>query len=72
MNPVLQHLAEQAGAIRYETDWKRDAYPVNLDELEKFAELIVQECILLADEFEMHVNQSGLTHRIRNSFGVNK
>lgn len=72
MNPVIQQLAEQAGAIRYETDWKRDAYPVNLVELEKFAKLLVQECILLADEFEMYVNQSGLTDRIRDSFGVDK
>jgi hypothetical protein len=38
--------------------------------LEKFAELIVRECITIADEFELDVNRSGLVERIKKHFGV--
>ena len=37
---------------------------------EKFAELIVQECIAMADDFECDVNQRGLVDRIKQHFGV--
>jgi len=44
MNERIQKLAEQAGAVQYGVDYQRDAYPINLEELKKFAELIVREC----------------------------
>ena len=40
MNERIRELAEQAGAVVCGTFGK----PMNIDELEKFAELIVQEC----------------------------
>jgi hypothetical protein len=36
----------------------------------KFAELIVKECIFMADEFELDVNRVGLVDRIKEHFGV--
>ena len=38
--------------------------------LEKFAEMIVRECIAMADEFEIEVNRSGLVDRMKEHFGV--
>jgi hypothetical protein len=40
MNERIRELAEQAGAVVCGTFGK----PMNIDELEKFAELIVKEC----------------------------
>ena len=40
MNERIRELAEQAGAVVCGTFGK----PMNIDELEKFAELIVREC----------------------------
>ena len=37
---------------------------------DKFAELIVQECIAMADDFECDVNQRGLVDRMKQHFGV--
>jgi hypothetical protein len=36
----------------------------------KFAELIVRECVMMADEFELDVNRSGLVDRMKKHFGV--
>jgi diphthamide synthase (EF-2-diphthine--ammonia ligase) len=72
MNERIQNLAEQAGAVKYEADWKRDSYPVNLAELEKFAELIVRECLFIIDDErkpEM-VSQIELWKQIKEHFGV--
>jgi len=62
MNERIQNLAEQAGAVKYEADWKRDSYPVNLAELEKFAELIVQECI---DSLPLDMDTRAYTRTLR-------
>ena len=35
-----------------------------------FANLIVRECIAMADDFELEVNQRGLVDRIKQHFGV--
>lgn len=40
------------------------------DRIDKFAELIVRECIAMADEFEIEVNRSGLVDRMKEHFGV--
>jgi len=37
---------------------------------EKFAELIIKDCLELADLFEIDVNQSGLVSSIKNHFGI--
>jgi hypothetical protein len=65
MNERIQKLAEQAGAV-YSND-----HAVSLldDEIEKFAELIVAECISTLDQ------DDGATHHgelLREHFGVEK
>ena len=47
MNERIEELAEQAGAVRYDFDTLDGT---NLEELNKFAELIVSKCIALMDE----------------------
>ena len=37
--------------------------------IEKFAELIVKDCLQMADEFEIDVNRSGLVDRMKYHFG---
>ena len=38
--------------------------------LPKFAELIVKQCIAMADDFECDVNQRGLVDRMKQHFGI--
>ena len=65
MNERIKELAEQAGFD-----------PAAIERMgimpnaEKFAELIVRECIAIADEFEIEVNRSGLVDRMKEHFGV--
>ena len=47
MNERIKELAEQAGAIPIHEDYKNRAL-VGLDKIEKFAELIIKECVGLA------------------------
>ena len=54
MNERIRELAEQAGAVVCGTFGK----PMNIDELEKFAELIVQECADIC--IEMSAKCAGL------------
>ena len=51
MNERIRQLAEQAGAVVCGTFGK----PMNIDELEKFAELIVQECISIAQDHDQYL-----------------
>jgi len=65
MNERIKELTEQAGFD-----------PAAIERMgimpnaEKFAELIVRECIAIADEFEIEVNRSGLVDRMKEHFGV--
>jgi hypothetical protein len=52
MNERIKQLAEQAGAVQYGVDYQRDAYPINLEELKKFAELIIGECMRMCEVAE--------------------
>jgi hypothetical protein len=38
--------------------------------IEYLVQLIVKECISMADEFEIDVNRSGLVDRMKEHFGV--
>ena len=67
MNERIKLLAEQAGAVQYGVDYQRDAYPINLEELKKFAELIVQECCDLMQGFTF---EEIATKVIKKNFGV--
>lgn len=45
-------------------------YETTIFSAEKFAELIIKECIIMADQFEIDVNRAGLVDRIKEHFGV--
>jgi len=54
MNERIDELAEQAGAVRYDFDTLDGT---NLEELNKFAQLIIQECAdLFVDQRYMVLN----------------
>ena len=68
MNERITELALQAedwadNQNFYESDY-RDYF------MEKFAQLIVRDCIAMADDFECDVNQRGLVDRMKQHFGV--
>lgn len=68
MNERIQELYKQC----YETGpIGRDGWPEHSKfNEEKFAELIVRECLQMADEFEIDVNRSGLVDRMKYHFGL--
>ena len=66
MNERIKELAIKARLSYVMTPDK----PYIEEDLEKFAELIVQECIAMADDFECDVNQRGLVDRMKLHFGV--
>ena len=65
MNPRIKELAEQA-TQKFSRFGERDSWE------KLFAELIVKECIVMADEFELDVNRSGLVDRMKKHFGVER
>ena len=67
MDKLLRILAEQTF---YTGQWEGDGVYTGQLDLEKFAQLIVQECISMADDFECDVNQRGLVDRMKQHFGV--
>lgn len=66
MNERIRKLAEQAGIIPGIMGLNRFTH----FDPEKFAELIVWECISMANDFECDVNQRGLVDRMKQHFGV--
>jgi hypothetical protein len=66
MNEQIRELAIQSGIVESHVDWD-DAGGLLI---EKFAELIVEECIAMADNFEYDVNYGGLVNRMKQHFGV--
>ncbi len=72
MNERIQKLADQAGFIRFSPeedphtpiDWSSD-YTY---ELEKFAELIVQECVNVLHDNELWNRH--ISHALKEHFGV--
>lgn len=69
MNERIKELAEQA-TRKY--DRLGFEIPFAQPDLEVFAKLIVQECLQMADEFELDVNRSGLVDRMKEHFGLDK
>ena len=70
MNERIKELAEQAGASYYNTYTGPLLSP---KDIEKFAELIVQECILGIEEEAEHIHAEGTIEAIVNlekHFGV--
>jgi len=73
MNKRIQELAEQAEQELANRPKGMFSMPIIITKEkfnEKFAELIVKECIVMADEFELDVNRSGLVDRMKKHFGV--
>ena len=71
MNEQIRELIRQADSLAraIEPDLKEVARYNRIRD-EKFAELIVKECVAMADDFECDVNQSGLVDRMKQHFGV--
>jgi len=67
MNKLLRILAEQTF---YTGQWEGDGVYTGQLDLEKFAQLIVQECISMADDFEWDEGPRGLVDRMKQHFGV--
>ena len=71
MNEKIKKLAVQAGGEFYEGfAGSPNAVRFMETDLEKFAESIVKECIAMADDFELEVNQRGLVEKMKHRFGV--
>jgi hypothetical protein len=73
MNERIQELAEQAGIVFWEMSGDVDWRQANKETLEKFAELIVRECMDIAYAYDAP-KMSGpgmiVANRIEDHFGV--
>jgi hypothetical protein len=72
MSERIKELCEQVG-IKWRVNWRhQDAISgtMTLKQFEKFTQLIVQECITMADDFECDVNQRGLVDQMKRHFEV--
>ena len=66
MNERIKELAEQAG---FKVNWQHeDVQAIKMARFEKFAELIVKECVGIADEYDGV--GSTIVSRIEKHFGV--
>jgi hypothetical protein len=79
MNERIRQLAEQAGAVFEQTNGLNDCPQDSLvgDEIEKFAELIVQECIDIIAPYTVRMSRPGEEYlhpisEIKKNFGVGK
>jgi hypothetical protein len=84
MNERIRELTKQAGiSILYEYDgYDGHAAVANLADIEKFAELIVRECLAIAKNREDELESAGLlsesnavgnvSYRISRQFGVKR
>lgn len=76
MNQRIEKLAEQAGIWKPTHDhktWVKGEYISSPRELEKFAELIVQECTDLVQKYMTRWPEDcELTKQIKEHFGVDK
>ncbi len=85
MNERIRELAEQASKLSRQEhpeleqgvtlndilgNTERKVYVVDEVTTQKFAELIIGECLVLADQFEIDVNRSGLVSSIERHFGI--
>lgn len=74
MNEQIKQLAEQVGGVHnygYERGEPIDRVAFSVDNLEKFAELIVKECADLAQTYMSRLPEDHeLTKQIKEHFGV--
>ena len=74
MNERIEEFAELTGAVRYDFDTLDGT---NLEELNKFAQLIVQECIDIIAPYSVRMSRPGEEYlhpiqEIKEHFGVKK
>ncbi len=73
MNERIKKLAEQSG-LKVELWMTNPPKPFQIlgsaEELEKFVELIIKDCLELADLFEIDVNRTGIVSAIKTHFGI--
>jgi 2,4-dienoyl-CoA reductase-like NADH-dependent reductase (Old Yellow Enzyme family) len=67
MNERIQQLAEQAGSTHKQN---LGVYQFYADELEKFAELIVRECIDIVSAGGEFASRPKLVEKLQEHFGV--
>lgn len=67
MNERIHTLAEQAGAIRWNDELNGNSIDFFPEQLEKFAQLIVAECIDAAVEAQADFY---IVHNIKSRFGI--
>ena len=71
MNPRIRELAVQAKAESSQWLGSKPGITITYDELEKFAELIVQECAgIVADAVDHREPASTYVDKIKQHFGV--
>ena len=72
MNERIKLLAEQAGAVFEKTNGLNDCPQDSLvdDEIQKFAELIVRECIGIVKQRWINPNEDVIAEEIKKHFGV--
>ena len=63
MNDRIRELAKEAGLIQYDTDGK-------MEDVEKFAELIVRECAKVSENYARGAMPLSIALSIKKHFGV--
>ena len=63
MNERIRELAKEAGLIQYDTDGK-------MEDVEKFAELIVRECAKVSENYACGAMPLSIALSIKKHFGV--
>ena len=65
MNERIRELAKEAGLIQYDTDGK-------MEDVEKFAELIVRECAKVSENYADGAMPLSIALAIEKHFGVKR
>jgi hypothetical protein len=70
MNERIQELADQAGFLTEDGNFYADSFDAINDEVEAFAELIIQECIRLGEESQYKCRTFPVSVAIKDHFGI--
>jgi len=70
MNERILELAEEAGFLTEDGNFYADSFDAINDEVETFAELIIQECIRLGEESQYKCRTFPVSVAIKDHFGI--
>ena len=70
MNERILELAEEAGFLTEDGNFYADSFDAINDEVEAFAELIIQECIRLGEESQYKCRTFPVSVAIKDHFGI--